>query len=183
MNANGWKHNKTIKTFFVVLLSVMSDGEIICQSKTDVEVIEPCSSFSGLPPKEKERVKHDIITKGGRDSYRELRIRGNQDEYLYYSILMAQKYKLPSAFFDVYDAITKMYDKHHISMDLQTWNYVYSYLEMGTQFNCWECSAALEHLYLTGNEFVSIDSTKALYYKEKRHSISNGIKKKSSLEK
>lgn len=83
------------------------------------------------------------------------------------SILMAEKYNYPHAFFNVYYILTEFYKNNQLPMDSSTINYAISFLNKGAELSDWNCCSELCKLYMTG-ELVAQDTVaaKSYLYKE-----------------
>ena len=179
MRKNGMMHIKASRLVRIVVLCFM----LVCHStnvnsESDTNVVEPCSYYEEYSSEEEQQVAKKIL-EGDIESYNEYKIRGDIKSYYFYAVIMAKKYNYPPAFFDAFEAMTKVYEKYDLNMDTCTWHYAFSYLETGIQLNSWECASALEYLYLRGNDFVSIDTAKAMHYKQLTHRFMKELREKN----
>jgi TPR repeat protein len=106
-------------------------------------------------------LKELVLTKGDTAAYEELAIafmnEKYYEEYLIYSILMANKYRYSRAYFQVYCCLT--FDlKHHAKIiDEETIALAVKYLKKGAELKECQAMVALGSLYLEG-KYVSKDT-------------------------
>lgn len=122
-----------------------------------------------------EELKKLVISKGDTTAYYELSIAYlNVDyykqEYLLYSIVMADKYNYPRAYYDVYHGLTSIFERHHYAgkIDEKTKNLAMKFLKGGVELNDKQSTHELSELYLQG-KYVPKDTIfgKKLAEKEK----------------
>ena len=114
-----------------------------------------------------EELKQRIITKGDTSAYKNLRIeyldrKFYDDEILFYSIIMSNKYCYPPAFFDVYFHLTSIYEHNNKigKIDNRTIKMALDFLNKGVELNDYDAICKLRDLYLEGS-YVTKDSIKA----------------------
>lgn len=100
-------------------------------------------------------LKELVLKKGDIAAYDELSIAYLNEkylaEYLLYSIIMADKYNYPRAYFQVYHCLTYAYKFNlHSEFDEDTKNLALKYLKMGAELRDPESMEHLGNLYLVG---------------------------------
>ena len=79
------------------------------------------------------------------------------------SIIMANKYNHPRAFYDAYYILTKLYEANNSPMDSLTAEYAIGLLKKGAELSNPNCCFELCRLYLSG-EYVKQDTSMAKTY-------------------
>ena len=118
---------------------------------TDTTEIPLCIEFS-YSANEIEGLKSAILQKGDKNAYLALRgsKSGRGDELLAYSMIMANKYHYPHAYYDVYKTIIEIADTYSTEMDSITLNWAIDYLREGASWHDVFCVYELSSLYLLG---------------------------------
>lgn len=125
----------------------------------------------------KEEASTPVYSKRQYDELKEQAIRGDTYAYDQYycfghygdenclalSIIMAEKYGHPRAFFDVYYILTTLYSNNTMSIDSTTASYAISFLKKGAELSNSNCCFELCRLYLYG-EYVEQDTNVAKQY-------------------
>lgn len=99
-------------------------------------------------------LKELVLLKGDTAAYDELETafltEKYQEEYLIYSIVMADKYNYPPAYFRVYYCLTSVFENHDGVIDKETQTLAIKYLKRGVDLK--ECNSTKElgDLYLKG---------------------------------
>lgn len=121
-------------------------------------------------------LKKLVLANGDTIAYKELRIaylnvNYYEEEFLLYSIIMADKYNYPKAYYYVYMCLTSIFEHHHYTgkMDERTKELALKYLKEGVELNDGESTHVLSELYLEG-KYVPKNTIlgKKLAEKEKR---------------
>jgi TPR repeat protein len=103
-------------------------------------------------------LKELVLTKGDTAAYDELAIaflnEQYYEEYLIYSIFMANKYHYPRAYFQVYCCLTFDLEYHTKSLDEETIALAVTYLKKGAELKERQAMIALGNLYLEGKYVV-----------------------------
>jgi len=102
-----------------------------------------------------EILKNKVLTKGDTAAYKELEFaffdENRLDEYLIYSIIMANKYNYPLAYYNVYHYLSSFYENHEIGVfDENTKELAMKYLKKGAELNDPESIRELGDLYMKG---------------------------------
>lgn len=110
-----------------------------------------------------KELKKLVLSKGDTIAYIELRIAYfnvdyYEEEFLLYSIIMADKYNYPKAYYYVYKCLTSIFEWHHYGkIDEKTKNLALKYLKEGAELNDSESTNELSKLYFEG-KYVAKDS-------------------------
>jgi|GEM_PF-5173377 len=114
-----------------------------------------------------EELKQRIITKGDTSAYKNLRIeyldrQYYDDEILFYSIVMSNKYCYSPAFLDVYFHLTSIYEHNNKigKIDNRTIKMALDFLNKGVELNDYDAICKLRDLYLEGR-YVTKDTIMA----------------------
>jgi hypothetical protein len=126
-----------------------------------------------------ENLKKSVIDHGDIQAYRNLHIEYlnvefYEGEFLFYSIIMANKYNYPPANYYVYKCLTGLYE-HDIrigKIDSTTIGLALSYLRKGASLKEYNAINTLSQLYFEGR-YVSKDTVLAEKLKNETKSISN----------
>jgi TPR repeat protein len=106
-------------------------------------------------------LKELVLTKGDTVAYDELAIAFLNEqfceEYLVYSIFMANKYNYPYAYFQVYHCLTFDLKYHAKSLDEETIDLAIKYLKRGVELREYQAMVTLGNLYLEG-KYVAKDT-------------------------
>jgi len=133
-----------------ILLLIIAVSSISCQHKKNQHV-EVITMNNTRPIKE---LKELVLLKGDTVAYDELAIAYLTDkyneEYLLYSIFMANKYNYHRAYFQVYNCLTSIYEHHSVEIDDITKALAIEYLRKGVELNDPESTKYLADLYLEG---------------------------------
>lgn len=121
---------------------------ISCQSKKQpVEVI----TMNNTRPMSELK---ELVLKGDTLAYDELQTayldEKYKEEYLLYSIVMADKYNYPPAYFQVYNCLTGVFESGKVIIDKKTIDLALKYLEKGVELNECQATKELGELYLEG---------------------------------
>ena len=102
-----------------------------------------------------EELKKLVISKGDTKAYYELQIAYLNvhyygEEYLLYSIIMADKYNYPLAYFNVYHCLISILERHSEDgkIDEKTKELALKYLKEGVELNDGQSTHELSELYL-----------------------------------
>ena len=140
---------------------------------SDKQVLVKSVSMNNTRPI--KELKKLVLSKGDTIAYKELRIAYlsvdyYEEEFLLYSIIMADKYNYPKAYYYVYMCLTSVFESHHYAdkIDRKTKELALKYLKEGAVLNDGESTHALSELYLEG-KYVPKDTIlgKKLAEKEK----------------
>jgi len=107
-----------------------------------------------------KELKKLVLSKGDTIAYIELRIAYfnvdyYEEEFLLYSIIMADKYNYPKAYYYVYKCLTSIFEWHHYGkIDEKTKNLALKYLKEGAELNDSESTNELSKLYFEGKYVV-----------------------------
>ncbi len=110
-----------------------------------------------------KELKKLVLSKGDTIAYKELRIAYlnvdyYEEEFLLYSIIMADKYNYPKAYYYVYKCLTSVFEWHHYGkIDEKTKILALKYLKEGVELNDSESTNQLSKLYFEG-KYVKKDS-------------------------
>jgi len=135
-------------------------------------LIKSVSMNNTRPIKELKKL---VLSKGDTIAYKELRIAYlnvdyYEEEFLLYSIIMADKYNFPKAYYYVYRSLTSIFEFHQYTgkIDEKTKMLALKYLKKGVELNDSESTHVLSELYLEG-KYVPQDTIlgKKLAEKEK----------------
>ena len=88
---------------------------------------------------------------------------------IYYSLLMADKYNCPEAYFNTYAIIMKMSKNYKLSEEL--WLFGFSYLKKAGDLEHIGALFALVSLYKKGNEYVKPENEMAEAYLKKLNKV------------
>lgn len=113
---------------------------------------------------EYERLKDRIRETGDKEAYDKFILTHYGYEMLPYAMIMAEKYKLPSAYDDAYYAMLDLYEHNDIKMDTTTWSQALHFLEKGAELNDLKCIMTLHEIYRFGNKYTMPDTTRYRYY-------------------
>ncbi len=126
----------------ITVFVVFSQAEAIIN---DFPCYEP-----NYTPEQIEKFKSKVINEGNVNSYEALYFLSPSYERLPYSLIMANKYNYPTAYYDVYIEMSKMYSDLGLQMDSITTCFCMRYLikaaDMGNRF----ASFSLSEKYLYG---------------------------------
>lgn len=99
-------------------------------------------------------LKELVLSKGDTAAFDELEIaflnEKYKEEYLIYSIFMANKYNYPPAYFQVYYCLISVFERHSQPTDLETKTLAIKYLKKGVDLKDCESTKELGNLYLKG---------------------------------
>jgi len=99
-------------------------------------------------------LKELVLTKGDTVAYNELAIaylnEDFEEEYLIYSMVMANKYNYHRAYYQVYDCLTSVFEHHAGEIDEGTKALAIEYLKKGVELRDPESTKYLGGLYLEG---------------------------------
>jgi cellulose synthase/poly-beta-1,6-N-acetylglucosamine synthase-like glycosyltransferase len=164
---------KRIYYLIIAILVIISGIFIIFHFSHDKpKLVKSVSLNNTRPIKELKKL---VLSKGDTIAYKELSIAYlnvpfYEEEYLLYSIIMADKYKFPKAYFNVYWCLTSIFEFHIYTgkIDEKTKDLALKYLKEGVELNDGESTHVLSELYLEG-KYVPKDSIlgKKLAEKEK----------------
>lgn len=108
-----------------------------------------------------EHFKQSILTKGDTIAYSEL---GNiymkgahEEEYLVYSLIMANKFKYKNAYFYVYDGLMKLFETENGTVDDEIKDLALKYIKKGAELKDGNSLIYLSRLYKEG-KFVPKDT-------------------------
>lgn len=152
---------KILISYTVLIITLMLNVNFSAFSKCSIthQTITPKYSLE-----EYERLEKRIWETGDKEAYYKYIITNYDFGMLPYAIIMAEKYKLPSAYDDAYYALMDLYEYNKIKMDSTTWNQALHFLEKGAELNDSNCIKTLYDIYKNGNEYTTPDSTKCRYY-------------------
>lgn len=115
------------------------------------------------PNRSVEECKKLVLEKGDERAYYDLYFALNNEncngEYLYYSLIMSQKYNYPGANYWVYKCIVSFYEDNNIAIDTQTLNIALYFLRKGVELDNKNAQIELGELYLKG-KYVIKDTIK-----------------------
>jgi len=128
---------------------------------SDKQVLVESVSMNNTRPI--QELKKLVLSKGDTIAYKELRIAYfnvdyYEEEFLLYSIIMADKYNYPKAYYYVYKCLTSIFEWHHYGkIDEKTKILALKYLKEGAELNDSESTNELSKLYFEG-KYVAKDS-------------------------
>jgi len=133
--------------YVLVFISIFS---ISCQQKKN-QAVEVITMNNTRPINE---LKELVLLKGDTMAYVELKTaylnEKYKEEYLLYSIIMADKYNYPSAYYQVYDCLTSVFERQGRTIDKDTKALALKYLNKGVDLNECQATKELGKLYLEG---------------------------------
>ncbi|WP_321439036.1 hypothetical protein [uncultured Bacteroides sp.] len=102
-----------------------------------------------------EKLKSLVLLKGDTIAYNELNIayleEEYEEEYLTYSLFMANKYNYPPAYFYVYHCLTSIYENHRTGkIDKETKSLALKYLSKGVELGDINSILQMSELYING---------------------------------
>lgn len=89
----------------------------------------------------------------------------------YYSLLMADKYNCPEAYFNTYAIIMKMSKNYNYKLSEELWLFGFSYLKKAGDLEHIGALFALVSLYKKGNEYVRPENERAEAYLKKLNKV------------
>jgi len=139
--------------YFLILIAICATS---CQKKE--HHIEVITMNNTRPINE---LKELVLLKGDTAAYNQLAIAYLTDEfneeYLLYSMVMANKYKYPRAFYQVYSCLTGVFEQRRLEIDKKTIAIAIKYLQDGVALNECQSINKLGELYLEG-KYVKKDT-------------------------
>jgi hypothetical protein len=141
--------------YILILILIFS---FACKHKKE----ELCSVITFNNTRPIEELKQLVLTKGDTVAYDELAIafmdENFDEEYLIYSIVMADKYNYPRAYYKVYECLTEVFEHHGSNqIDEATKELAIKYLKRGVELKDAESTMYLGELYLKG-KYVAKDT-------------------------
>lgn len=143
------------KYSIIIILLVITGIFIFYHFRSNKYKSEEFVSMNSTRPV--EELKKLVLSKGDTIAYNELRIayldvKYYEEEYLLYSIIMADKYKYPRAYYYVYYSLTSIFEYHHYTgkIDEKTKTLALKYLKEGVDLNDSQSTHELSELYLEG---------------------------------
>lgn len=119
-----------------------------------------CNQNKGIPMNnvsnsEMESYRKSAVEKGDTIAYKELELENYQsDSFLYVSLIMANKYNYPSAYYNVFHCLVKQSNKKELEalddLDEMTKKMAIDYLIMGAEKGDKQCQKILGKFYLEG---------------------------------
>ncbi len=102
-----------------------------------------------------DKLKSLVLLKGDTTAYAELNIaylnEEYEEEYLIYSLIMANKYNYPPAYFYVFDCLTSIYENHKTGeIDKETEALALKYLRKGVELGDVNSILQMSELYTSG---------------------------------
>ncbi|WP_304200111.1 hypothetical protein [Flavobacterium alvei] len=127
-------------------------GAIILSCNLNKEKIIPMNNVSNS---EMELYRKLAIEKGDTIAYKELELENYEsDSFLYVSLIMANKYNYPSAYYNVFHSLVKQSNKKELEalddLDEITKKMAIDYLMMGAEKGDKQCQNILGIFYLEG---------------------------------
>jgi hypothetical protein len=179
------KNNLLIHSFFMLVLlccnpksahKVKSTEKLEAQDTT--EWVHTCQTYTPV-----EQLQKNVILYGDAEAYWELRLKymemSMDESLLPYSLIMANKYDYPIAYFDVYNWLTLLSYWHSPNhtfdlLDKKTLSLAIEYLKRGSQKGETNCMRNLGYLYEEG-KYVKKDTVlgKQLIEKSRKKKKSN----------
>lgn len=108
-----------------------------------------------------DELKELVLQKGDTSAYFELRVafmsQKHEEEYLIYSLLMANKYNVPIANFDAYDCIVSIFEKNKMPIDDRSKELALSYLKKGVELKEKNALSQYGQLLMLG-KYITKDS-------------------------
>lgn len=134
----------------IYILSLIAICFFSCKQKTE----KPIEVITMNHTRSIDTLKELVLSKGDTIAYNELHTAFMNEkyleEYLLYSIIMANKYNYPPAYYQVYDCLTSIYEHHSIEIDEKTKALAITYLKRGVYLNECQSTKELGDLYLEG---------------------------------
>ena len=156
-----------MKPLYILLIAVSS---ISCQQKKQQQV-EVITMNNTRPINE---LKELVLLKGDTAAYDELATAYLTDkyneEYLLYSLVMANKYNYPRAYFQVYECLTSVCELRKMRIDEKTKALAIKYLKEGAELNERQSVIELGESYLEG-KYVPKDTILGKTLTEKGHKL------------
>jgi TPR repeat protein len=154
----------------IVLLILVLIFSTSCKSKNERQ-IEVITMNQTRPINELKKL---VLTKGDTLAYDELEIaflhEKYREEYLIYSIIMADKYNYPRAYFQVYHCLTSAFENHNGVIDEATKKMALNYLQKGVDLGECQSTKKLGELYMTG-KYVLKDTVLGKKLEEKSRKV------------
>lgn len=144
------------KYYAVVILVIIGMILAISHYRSSRPVlVEGVTSINNTRPI--KELKKLVISKGDVKAYEELEIaffnvEYYEQDYLLYSIIMADKYNYPRAYFSVYYCLTSIFEQHKYAgkIDEKTKALALKYLKEGVDLNDGQSTEELSNLYMEG---------------------------------
>ncbi|MGE5436665.1 MAG: hypothetical protein ACM3O3_05505 [Syntrophothermus sp.] len=134
-------------TYILLLIAIVF---VSCKQKRE-RAIEVITMNNTRPINE---LKELVLLKGDTVAYDELETafmnEKYKEEYLIYSMIMANKYNYPRAYFQVYYCLVSIYEHHLGTIDLETKTLALKYLRRGVELKECQSTKELGNLYLDG---------------------------------
>lgn len=140
---------------FSIIISLLF-LQLSCKSKTqETKVEDATSEMKTMAIEKMNTFKNKILNIGDTIAYNEVLseyfITNRSNDVLYYSILMANKYKYPKASFDVYLILTNGLTRESLNQNLDsiTFNFAFEYLTKSSKQGYEIATKELQKISLT----------------------------------
>ena len=134
----------------IYILSLITICFFSCKQKTEKPIVVLTMNHT----RPINTLKELVLSKGDTTAYNELHTafmnEKHVEEYLLYSIIMANKYNYHRAYFQVYFCLTSVFKYDVGEMDDETKTLAIKYLKKGVELNDPESTKYLGDLYLEG---------------------------------
>jgi len=135
------------------------------EREKEVKLLMTAKSMNDFGPSIEE-LKKSVLINGDTSAYEQLSIkylcvRYFEGEFLFYSLIMADKYCYPPAYYHVYRCLTEIFEHNNRvgKIDDKTKDLALKYLKEGVRLNEWNALNTLSNLYMEG-KYVSKDTLK-----------------------
>lgn len=144
--------------FFILLFLARPLAAQHTNTTTEEEIIDCPSMEFSFTIREIKDFKTAVYKNGDTHAYLQLLMHNGirSEETLIYSMVMANKFHYPHAYYDVYKTIIDMADTYSTELDSVTMGMALDYLHKGATLGDVNCVYEISRLYLVG-EFVAQD--------------------------
>lgn len=136
---------------FIVLIAVA------CKRKA----VNPTQVYTMNDTRPIEKLKELVLSKGDTTAFNELAIaffnQDHKEEYLIYSVIMANKYHFPRAYYQVYNCLTSVCESSNIIIDKETMELAIKYVKKGAELKDGDALMRLSDLYNEG-KYIAKDT-------------------------
>lgn len=132
----------------------------------------------------KEEYVNKVLENGDVGAYQDLffilQKSGHENEYLIYSLFMANKYNYPDAFFWVYYHIIKLFDNNNIEIDEISLKTALEYLNKGVKLGSKNAEIRMSELLLEGR-FLPQDTIRGIQLHMRGWNVTDSVAKERNL--
>lgn len=144
-----------ISTLLFVVITFVLHCE--CSSQNDTYSIEDIKKL------QTKITNGDVIAYNEYKTYCEYKSKSPID-VLPYSLLMANKYSYPAAYYDISYFLISWYSSNEVKMDSILYSTILSYLERGCSARDYQCCQLLAIIYFVGDIYTTRDTLLAKEY-------------------